>query len=95
MSFADAMLRVNAAVKAKLFSDTATVNSVAVSGKFDRPFSQEFGYIEGNKPTFTCVAADVSTVVHGTALTVNSTEYAVVGVQPDGTGMTVLILEKQ
>jgi len=51
--------------------------------------------IEGLRPTFTCDESEVSSIDHGDALTIKSTSYEVVGIHPDGTGVTTLILEQQ
>jgi hypothetical protein len=47
------------------------------------------------RPVFVCNEADVSSIAHGDALTIKTVSYKVAGVQPDGTGLTSLILEKQ
>ena len=44
---------------------------------------------------FTCAAKDVVNLGHEKTLVINDTKYKVAGVQPDGTGLTSLILEKQ
>jgi hypothetical protein len=49
--------------------------------------------IESAKLTFTCREADVSSPRHGDAVVINSVSYTVVGVQPDGAGMLILILQ--
>ena len=51
--------------------------------------------IEGVRPVFTCAAKDVVNLGHEKTLVINDTKYKVAGVQPDGTGLTSLILEKQ
>ena len=64
-----------------------------VNGILDREFVMVLD-MEAEHPTFTCRAADVSNAAHGDAITVNSTAYTVVGLQPDGTGITKLILQE-
>lgn len=45
-------------------------------------------------PTFICAAADADSVVEGTTQLVDgSTSYTIRSVQPDGTGLAVLLLQ--
>lgn len=48
--------------------------------------------IEGARLTATCAAADVPGVAVGSVLTIAATAYTVRSVQPDGTGVVVLVL---
>lgn len=72
----------------------ATIGALTVAGIFDNQFVEVLG-VEGLRPIFTCAASDVPSIGHGDNVTINSTLYKVVGVQPDGTGLTSLILEDQ
>jgi len=68
-----------------------------VNGIFDAPFllaAAGLG-VEANDPQFLCATADVPGIGHGDTAIINSTTYKVRGVQPDGTGQTLLILEEQ
>lgn len=49
--------------------------------------------IESAATTYICKTSDVSCAVHGELITINTIEYRIVGIQPDGTGITVLVLE--
>lgn len=51
--------------------------------------------VESNNPMVICKASDVSDADHAATLAISGTTYNVVGVQPDGTGFTILMLEKQ
>lgn len=75
-------------------ADNATIGGATVAGIFDNQFVEVHG-IEGVRPVFTCDEDDVSSLSHGSSLTIKSTSYKVAGIQPDGTGLTSLILEKQ
>ena len=75
------------------FGTVATIGAASVTGIFDVPTAEAFGML-GTDPTFTCAAADVSAVSAGQALTINSVGYTVTAVKPDGTGLTVLVLDK-
>ena len=49
--------------------------------------------VEGSTPVAVVRSSDVSSVAQGDALVVDSVTYSVVGVRPDGTGITELALE--
>ena len=50
---------------------------------------------DSSHPAALARASDVSNAVHGTPLVIGGTTYHVISIQPDGTGWTRLILEKQ
>lgn len=79
------------------FGVTAILNnSISVNGLMDLAYAEPLGnLVEGSTPVFTCAAIDVGTVAHGASLTVSGRDYKVVGVEPDGTGIVVLRLERQ
>lgn len=90
--------RLNAAALAKLANCTATVGGgAAISGIFDAAYLDALG-MSGSKPSLSCASADVSTAAQGTAVVVTYkavvTNYTVCGIQPDGTGMTRLLLQE-
>lgn len=68
--------------------------STTVNGIFDSDYVEING-VEAKRPVFMCKASEVSGVVHGKTLVANSKSYVVRGVQPDGTGLTMLVLEEQ
>ena len=75
-------------------ADDARIGSALVTGIFESQFVEVNG-IEGVRPVFTCAALDVVDLGHEKSLVINKQKYRVAGVQPDGTGLTSLILEKQ
>ena len=80
------------------FGQAVTVNNVSITAIFDNEYAGFSGLgvgIDSNEPILTCKSADVSTAVQGTAAVVGGVTYAVVGVEPDGTGITTLRLEQQ
>lgn len=89
--------RVNRAVFRHLSNAEATFNNgPAVAGVFDN------GYALGNvgltgmastQPSFTLPTASISGEPEGQTLVVNATSYYVSAHEPDGTGMSRLILE--
>lgn len=75
------------------FGTTATVNGVSVQAIFDAAYADPLG-MAGNTPQLTVATADLPAVAVGQAVTVNSTSYTVVGIEPDGTGITTLQLRR-
>jgi hypothetical protein len=76
-------------------AESASIGGIeSVDGIFDHQFVEVMG-IESVRPVFTCAESDLESVAHGNILTLNSIDYKVAGIQPDGTGLTSLILEKQ
>ena len=82
------------------FAVAATYNGGAiVNGIFDNEYAGVLdgagAPVESTRPVFYCRTADVASAVHGDTLVISGTTYNVVGVEPDGAGMTTLILEVQ
>lgn len=75
---------------------TATKGSDTFTAIFENDYV-EIGDIVGLRPTALARSVDITaySVAVGDTLTINSTTYIVRIVQPDGTGMTLLILEDQ
>jgi hypothetical protein len=69
----------------------STVNGIFGNVFFEIPAGETS--IEGKQASFICKTSDVSSAAHGDTLVVSGTTYTVRGVQPDGTGVTTLILE--
>jgi len=71
--------------------------SHTINGIFDEESEQvnpADGMIETTAPQFECASADVSGASRGDSVTVSGTTYYIIAIQPDGTGMTTLILSK-
>ena len=51
--------------------------------------------VDGTQPVVTCRSSDVSGIDTDDTLTIDSVAYNIVNIQPDGTGVTVLILQDQ
>jgi hypothetical protein len=78
---------------AALSNVTATIGAVTgVAGIFDADYQDAFG-VAGSGPVLLIQTAAAPAVATGNTVAVSSTNYTVVGIQPDGTGMTRLILE--
>lgn len=77
------------------FAVTATVGASSFPVIFDNAYQAGLGnMIESAGPVCQAKSADVSTVVQGTAITINAVSYKVREVQPDGAGVTTLFLER-
>lgn len=90
--FAAIEARISRAVQAHLANATAVLAGQSFAVVFDAAYADPLG-IAGTAPRAQCVSADVSTATFGTPITVNGAAYTVREKQPDGTGMTVLLLE--
>lgn len=74
------------------FAVTATLGASTFSVIFDRAHLESLG-ISTTQPVLVAKTSDVSSATRGTSITVNGTAYTVMDNQPDGTGMSTLILE--
>lgn len=78
------------------FAVSATLAGVSVSGIFDNQYFEPLGGdVQGAQPVFMLPTASASSAAHGQSLVVNGVTYKIRGVEPDGTGITMLRLEKQ
>lgn len=76
---------------AALYNGATTVNGI-----FDNDYAEPLdNAVEGRAPVFLCAHADLPSVDHEDTLVINSATYKVRGVEPDGTGVVLLRLEKQ
>lgn len=79
------------------FADVAIINGGAVNGQFDNDYyGSEFESIEvqGKQSSFTCATSDVPNIKKNTAVRVCGSDYLVTKPEPDGTGVTVLVLQR-
>ena len=76
------------------FGVDVTLAGASVRGIFDDAYGESFGgLVAGSGPMFRLPSSIA--VTRGAALVHGATTYNVVGIEPDGTGMSVLRLEKQ
>jgi len=75
---------------------TIGASVVTVAGVFDAPPQTMLGngLMETQQPQLLVPTSAVASVVHGAPVTVASVNYVVAGIEPDGTGVTRLILER-
>jgi galactokinase/mevalonate kinase-like predicted kinase len=76
------------------FAQTIVLNGSTIVAIFDHEYVEAFG-IEGEAPVLTVKDADIpGGTGHGSSATVESTTYRVAGIQPDGTGISKIVLER-
>jgi hypothetical protein len=79
------------------FAVDVTYNAATIQGIFDAEFSSavegEMG-VESTVPQVLLKTSDVPSVAHNETMTINSVVYKVIGIQPDGTGMTLILLSE-
>lgn len=80
-------------------AETATIDGVAVKGHFENEHDpvNAGGMVEFSiqSATFQCKTSDVAAVAEGQLITISGSSYAITDIQPDGTGVTLLMLEAQ
>lgn len=75
---------------AVVFGGTTTVKAI-----FDNAYIEGGGFnVGGTRPLLTCRSADVAAVAVGTPVVVNAVSYTVAEIEPDGTGVSVLHLQR-
>ena len=94
-AFAALEASVNHAVMAHLTNATATLNGVEVVGMFDNSYhAGDIGIgMASTQPAFTTLTANVVGEAVGQLMTIHGTSYYVAAHEPDGTGMSLLLLE--
>ena len=81
------------------FGVDVTIGSSKIKAIFDNPHQDIT--IGGEVPfsiqecSITARTADLTSVGQGSILVIDSVNYAVTDIQPDGTGMTMVMLERQ
>lgn len=75
------------------FGVDSTLNGEPVRGLFDAAYGEAFdGLVAGRSPVFRLPSSVA--VADGDALVVAGVGYEVIGIEPDGVGLTLLRLEK-
>lgn len=75
------------------FAENATIGAATVPLIFDLAYLDALGIVSAAQPVALAASADVSAVSVGTTVTVRSVAYTVAEIQPDGAGMTRLMLK--
>jgi len=93
--FAQAIADMVSAVVPMLANVSATIDGVPVQGLFTDAYASAnvgpYG-MASSTPTVTVPSSAITTDPVGSAITVNGTNYQVVSTEPDGSGLTRLIL---
>ena len=79
------------------FAVDITYGGGTIKGIFDNEFianNQDEISVEDLQPQVIVKTSDVPGLAHGATMTIESVVYNVTGIQPDGTGLTVVILSK-
>jgi len=76
------------------FAETATLDGVVVHGLFDGAYTQAFDGMAATASAFTLASADCSSTTTASVLVHGGKTYRVRSVQPDGTGISLLLLER-
>ena len=92
--FAALQTRLNSGQIKHLSDKTLIVGGNEVTGIFNNNYVDPFN-VETSAPMFFCKESDLGVVTHGFAVIDGTDSYIVRSVQPDGMGMTRLILELQ
>jgi hypothetical protein len=72
---------------------TATIAGASVKAYFGKP-SAEALLVAGDQPTLLVKSTDVASTVRGAAVVVSGVSYTVAKIDPDGTGLSRVTLEK-
>lgn len=73
---------------------SGTRNQVSINGIFENEYIESVD-VNSLTPTFLCKTSDLTNIKVGNNLTVDNTDYKIRDPQQDGTGLTLLVLEKQ
>ncbi len=77
------------------FSVDVTYKLATIQGIFDNEFFESVDDsvgVETTAPKVIVKSSDVVGAVHGETMTINTIDYKIIGIQPDGTGITEILL---
>jgi hypothetical protein len=77
-----------------ILGETVVVNGRTISAVFENEYTRVGVIYATSDPVLMCRAIDVSEVVRGAVVVARAVTYTVRDIQPDGTGITVLQLER-
>lgn len=76
------------------FGEQITVNAQTLWAVPDNAYIDALDIAAGTRPQAIVRTADVPSIAPGQTVVMQGTQYSVAEIQPDGTGMTTLILQK-
>lgn len=93
--FAEIESRMNQAVQKHLVNATADFgNNLVVDVQFSAGYVESQGFVAGNQPTILVMESLIPGVEQESFVQVRGVNYTIGEMQPDGTGMILLLLEK-
>lgn len=92
MSYSAFDTAINTAIIGALGKVRALIGGRSVAGVFDNEYRNALG-VADTLPMFSCLTSAVPNVARGSGVLINGTAWTVAEVQPDGTGMTRLMLK--
>ena len=93
--FAALEARLVAAEVRHLANAVGVLDGVSVAGIFESEYMQAFDGMAGSATTYRLASTSAASATTASVLVVGAASYRVRSVQPDGTGITVLLLERQ
>jgi hypothetical protein len=75
------------------FAVDATIGGLTVLGIFDDTYQDALGLVAGSQPALLLPTSDVGLAGVGDSVTVAGTSYTIAAIQPDGVGITRLLLK--
>ncbi|HSW65202.1 MAG TPA: hypothetical protein VLH56_18120, partial [Dissulfurispiraceae bacterium] len=79
------------------FAVAASYNGAAIAVIFSEGYkaiNAVTGGVESTEPQAICKSADAEAMSHGEQIVINDMAYYITGIEPDGTGITVIVLSK-
>ena len=76
------------------FAVNATLGAATVTVIFDAAYADAFGLVAGTAPTALGISTQLATAAIGGTITINAVAYTITAIQPDGTGLTRLMLQE-
>lgn len=75
------------------FAVNATLGAATVPVIFDNAFADALGIVAATQPVALGTSADLAAATVGGTITINAVAYTIAEIQPDGTGLTRLMLK--
>jgi hypothetical protein len=75
------------------FGVSAKVGATVITGIFDNAEADTFGIVANTRSVLTVATEDIPAASVGTTVVVDGTTYTIAELQPDGTGITRLMLK--
>jgi len=97
VTFANTLASADAVIFRHLGDDAAVLDNVPITGVFRNAYSQSLGGIATKQPIFVARSTEVPRARQGSTLRLvgQADTYRVANIEPDGTGVTTLLLERQ